>query len=109
MAETCLLEGDQIEGDQGIKQSSRIRFQVEKRFVEEHIGRIKTTQDAIIVWHLSSTAEAASGNEAVSTIPQIQFRFLIAWRLSALQQEIIGQNRNGLLVGIPSGLVWFGS
>lgn len=74
--------------------------------MEEHILRIKTTHNDIIVWHFSSTAEAASRNEAVSTIPQIQFRFLIAWRLSALQQEIRDQNRNGLLVGVPSGLVW---
>lgn len=105
-AETSLLEGDQTEGDQGIKQSSRIIFQVEKHFAEKHIGHIKTTQDAVIVWHFSSAAEAASRNEAVSTIPQIQFRFLIAWGLSALLQEIIDQNRNGLLVGILSGLVW---
>lgn len=79
---------------------------MEKFFVEEHIGHIKTTHDARIVWHFSSTAEAASRNEAVSIIPQIQFRFLIAWRLSALQQEIIDQNRNGFLVGIPSGCLW---
>lgn len=75
-------------------------------FVEEHIGLIKTTQDALIVWHFSSTAEAAARNEVVSTIPQIEFRFLIACRLSTLQQKIINHNRNGLLVGILSDLVW---
>jgi len=76
---------------------------VEIPFAEEHTGRVKTTQDAIIIWHFSGTAEAASRNEAVSKIPQIQFRFWIAWRLSALQQEIIDK---WIAFGIPPGLVW---
>lgn len=56
-------------------------------------------------WHFSSTAEEASRNEVASTRPQTEFRFLITWSLSALQQEIIDHNRNGLLIGILSGLV----
>lgn len=78
---------------------------MEKCFVEEHIGHTKTTQDALIVWHFGSTAEAASGNEAVSAEPQTEFRFLLVWGLPALQQEVIDLSRNGLLAAILSALV----
>lgn len=78
---------------------------MEKCFVEEHIGHTKTTQDALIVWHFDSTAEVASGNEAVSAEPQTEFRFLLVWGLPALQQEVIDLSRNGLLAAILSALV----
>lgn len=90
----------------GIEESSRIKFRVEECFVEEHTGHTKTSQDALIVWHLGSTAEAASGNEAVSAEPQTEFRFLLVWGLPALQQEVIDPSRNGLLAGVLSALLW---
>lgn len=89
----------------GIEESSRIKFKVEECFVEEHCGHTKTTQDALAVWHLGNAAEAASGNEAVSAELQTEFRFLLVWRLPALQQEIMDLSRNGLLAGILSALV----
>lgn len=95
-----------LEGDTGIEESSRIKSSVEECFAQEHCGHTKTTQDALAVWHLGSTAEAASGNEAVSAEPQTEFRFLLMWRLPALQQEVMDLSRNGLLAGILSALVW---
>lgn len=103
---TFLHEGDQTEGDKGIKESGRIKFKVEECSVEEYTGHTKTTQDALVVQPLGSTAEAASGNEAVSAEPQNEFRFLLLRGLPALQQEIMGLSRNGLLSGILSALVW---
>lgn len=103
---TFLREGDRTEGDKGIEESGRIKFKGEECFVEEHTGHTKTTQHALVVWLLGSTAEAASGNEAVSAEPQTEFRFLLLRGLPAFQQEVMDPSRNGLLAGILPALVW---
>lgn len=90
----------------GIEESSRIKFKGEECFIEEYCGHTKTTQDVLAVWHLGSTVEAASGNKTLSVEPQTEFRFLLMWRLPALQQEVMDLSRNGLLTGILSALVW---